>query len=122
MVPEQAWHALVKRGRRSFYRRGSVIYQQGEEASSVVLLEDGTVKVLQVTESGIALTLTLRGPGEVLGEIGVILDRPRSATLKAVSHCSGYLLGARAFLAGLDRLDLVPAVYRLAVDRMQHVE
>ncbi|MFC5801171.1 Crp/Fnr family transcriptional regulator [Streptomyces formicae] len=122
MVPEQAWRALVERGRRAFYRRGSVIYRQGEDASSVVLLEDGTVKVLQVTEGGSTLTLTLRGPGEVLGEMGVILDRPRSATLKAVSHCSGSVLGARVFLASLDRLDLVPAVYRLAVDRMQHVE
>ncbi|WP_133305610.1 Crp/Fnr family transcriptional regulator [Streptomyces sp. AcE210] len=122
VVPEHAWRALVEQGRRVVYRRGAVIYRQGDRASSVTLLEDGTVKVLQVTEGGAGLTLTLRGPGEVLGEIGVILDRPRSATLEAVNPCSGHVLGARTFLAGLDRLDLVPTVYRLAVDRMHHVE
>ncbi len=80
------------------------------------------MKVVQLAEGGAALTLTLRGPGEVLGEMGVILDRPRSATLEAVNSCSGRVLGARAFLASLDRLGLVPTVYRLAVDRMHHVE
>ncbi|MFB6788706.1 Crp/Fnr family transcriptional regulator [Streptomyces olivaceus] len=122
MVSEQAWRALVEQGRSVIYQRGAVIYRQGDRASSVTLLEDGTVKVLQVTEGGAALTLTLRGPGEVLGEMGVILDRPRSATLEAVKLCSGHVLGARAFLASLDRLGLVPTVYRLAVDRMHHVE
>ncbi|MGW8942833.1 Crp/Fnr family transcriptional regulator [Streptomyces koyangensis] len=122
MVPKNAWRALAEQGRRIVHRRGSFIYRQGELSSSVFLLEDGTVKVLQVAEGGAALTLTLRGPGEMLGEMGVILDRPRSATLQAVNHCTGHVLSARVFLAGLDRLGLVTTVYRLAVDRMHHVE
>ncbi|MFF8565068.1 Crp/Fnr family transcriptional regulator [Streptomyces albidoflavus] len=122
MVPEDAWSALAERGRRTVHRRGSFIYRQGDLASSVILLEEGTVKVLQVAEGGAALTLTLRGPGEMLGEMGVILDRPRSATLQVVNDCTGHVLSAGVFLAGLDQLGLVTTVYRLAVDRMHHVE
>ncbi|MFJ9085563.1 Crp/Fnr family transcriptional regulator [Streptomyces sp. NPDC102384] len=122
MVSSGTWQELVGRGRQAHYRRGAVLLGQGDRAESVIALSEGTVKVTQVTEVGAALTLMLRGPGEVLGEMGVILDRPRSATLVAVSHCRASVIAARVFLECLNQLDLVPAVYRLAVDRMRHTE
>ncbi|MEV1023234.1 Crp/Fnr family transcriptional regulator [Streptomyces sp. NPDC050264] len=122
MVPAGTWQELIERGRQMYYRRGAVLLRQGDHSESVIALSEGTVKVTQVTEAGAALTLTLRGPGEVLGEMGVILDRPRSATLVAVSPCTGSVIAAGVFLECLNQLDLVPAVYRLAVDRMQHTE
>lgn len=96
--------------------------RQGESAGSVIALTEGIVKVIQVAENGETLTLTLRGPGEVLGEMGAILDRRRSATVKAVSACVGHVLPAHAFRGYLDRHRLSSEVYRLAVDRMQENE
>ncbi|MFD9571463.1 Crp/Fnr family transcriptional regulator [Streptomyces sp. NPDC059982] len=122
LVPKQAWIDLINRGQRRIYRRDAVLLRQGESAASVIALVEGTVKILQTAETGDTITLTLRGPGEVLGEMGVILDLPRSATIRAVSGCVGYVLQAHAFRGYLDRHQLSLAVYQLAVERMQHVE
>ncbi|MFI7096130.1 Crp/Fnr family transcriptional regulator [Streptomyces lydicus] len=122
LVPAEAWQDLINRGQRRTYRRGSILLSQGESPSSVIALAEGTVKVVQVTEGGDSLTLTLRGSGEALGEMGAILDRPRSATVQAVSACVGYILASHAFRGYLERYQLATAVYRLAVDRMQHIE
>ncbi|WKU47029.1 Crp/Fnr family transcriptional regulator [Streptomyces sp. VNUA116] len=122
IVSDQAWKDLIQRSQRRLYRRGTILLRQGESATSVIALTEGTVKVDQAAESGDALTLTLRGPGEVLGEMGAILDRPRSATVRSVSACVGYVMPAHAFRGYLDRHQLATSVYKLAVDRMQEIE
>ncbi|MGC0419431.1 Crp/Fnr family transcriptional regulator [Embleya sp. AB8] len=122
IVPESAWQELIARGRRRPYRRGTQLLRQGESATSVIALTEGIVKVVQSAENGDTLTLMLRGPGEVLGEMGALLDRRRSATIQAVSACVGYVLPAHAFRGYVDRHRLTTEVYRLAVDRMQENE
>ena len=71
---------------------------------------------------GDSLTLTLRGLVRLLVKWAQFLDRPRSATVQAVSACVGYILASHAFRAYLERYQLATAVYRLAVDRMQHIQ
>lgn len=122
IVSTRVWQDLIQRSQRRLYRRGAVLLRQGESATSVIALNEGTVKVVQAAENGDALTLTLRGPGEVLGEMGAILDQPRSATVSSVIACVGYVMSAHAFRGFLDRHQLATAVYKLAVDRIQESE
>jgi CRP-like cAMP-binding protein len=88
----------------------------------VIALTDGIVKVAQVDERGDYSTLTLRGGGEVLGEIGAVLGRPCSATVTAVVATAGHVVPAHAFRGYLERQQLATAIYQLAVDRWQGVE
>lgn len=122
IVSTRVWQDLIQRSQRRPYRRGAILLHQGESATSVIALTEGTVKVVQTAENGDALTLTLRGPGDVLGEMGAILDRPRSATVSSVSGCVGYVMPAHAFRGFLDRHQLAAAVYKLAVERMHEIE
>lgn len=122
IVSTRVWQDLIQRSQRRIYRSSSILIRQGESASSVIALNEGIVKVVQYAENGNALTLTLRGPGQVLGEMGAILDQPRSATVSSVTACVGYVMSAHAFRGFLDRYELGTAVYKLAVDRMQEVE
>jgi CRP/FNR family cyclic AMP-dependent transcriptional regulator len=64
---------LIERGHRRTYRSQAVLLAQGESPDGVIALVDGLVKVkvVQGNEAGDRLTLMLRGPGEVLGEMGV---------------------------------------------------
>ncbi len=122
VVPEEAWLDLVQRGQRRQYRRGAVLMGQGETATVVIALTDGIVKVAQSGRSGGDVPLALRGAGEVLGEMGALLDHPRSATVTAVTACTGYVLPTHAFRGFLARHRLEGAVYRLAVERMRENE
>ncbi|MFJ7902635.1 Crp/Fnr family transcriptional regulator, partial [Streptomyces sp. NPDC096198] len=122
LVSADVWRDLVERGRRRTFRRGSVLLREGESPDSVIALVDGLVKVTQINECGDELTLTLRGPGEVLGEMGVLLGRPRSATVTAVRPCTGFVLPAHAFRGYIERHRLETVVYRLTVERLNSHE
>ncbi|AXE80835.1 hypothetical protein C5746_32125 [Streptomyces atratus] len=122
LVSADVWRDLVERGRRRTFRRGSVLLREGESSDSVIALVDGLVKVTQINECGDELTLTLRGPGEVLGEMGALLGRPRSATVTAVRPCTGFVLPAHAFRGYVERHRLETVVYQLTVERLNSHE
>jgi CRP-like cAMP-binding protein len=122
LVSADVWRDLAERGRRRTFRRGSVLLREGESPDSVIALVDGLVKVTQINECGDELTLTLRGPGEVLGEMGALLGRPRSATVTAVRPCTGFVLPAHAFRGYIERHRLESVVYQLTVERFNSHE
>ncbi|MER6047717.1 cyclic nucleotide-binding domain-containing protein [Streptomyces sp. NPDC001793] len=112
LVSDAAWNGLLHRGQRRRYARAAWLFRQGESPGFVIALTEGIVKITQAAEDGTETPLALRGQGEVLGEIGVLLDKPRSASVKAVSECIGYMLPAHAFWGFIDRNGLTPTVYR----------
>ncbi|MET7414170.1 Crp/Fnr family transcriptional regulator [Streptomyces rubiginosohelvolus] len=122
LVSTTAWHDLIGRGRRKIYGSKSVILAQGESPDCVIVLVDGLVKVAQSDEHGNNRTLMLRGPGEVLGEMGVLLGRPRSVTVTAARRCTAAALTAQAFRSYVDEHRLRDAAYRLAVERLTTCE
>jgi CRP-like cAMP-binding protein len=119
IVTAEVWQDLIDRGHPRKFARGDVLLRQGESAMSVIGLVEGIVKALRTDVHGQSLTLMLRGPGEVLGEMGALLGRPRSATIVAVTPCTGRTLTATAFRGYLERHQLGSRVYELAVDRME---
>ncbi|MFC4332027.1 Crp/Fnr family transcriptional regulator [Streptomyces andamanensis] len=122
LTPPGMWSDLIDRGRRRIYPCKSTLLAQGESPDYVIALIDGLVKVVQGNESGAELTLMLRGPGEVLGEMGALLGRPRSATVTAVRRCVTSVLPAHAFRRYVERQRLEPVIYRLTVERLNSHE
>lgn len=118
LVSTTAWHDLIGRGLRRIYGSKSVILAQGEAPDRVVVLVDGLVKVALGDEHGNNRTLTLRGPGEVLGEMGVLRGRPRSVTVTAARRCTAATLTAEAFRSYVDEHRLRDVAYGLVVDRL----
>jgi len=65
------------------YRPGATIIRQGEEDSGFYVLEKGAVEVFK---DGLLLNI-LMYPGTIFGEMGEILEKPRTCTVKARTHC-----------------------------------
>jgi len=63
---------------------GQTIIEQGEEGSGFFVLQSGT---LEVYKDDILLAV-LMYPGTIFGEMGDILGRPRSCTVKAKNKAS----------------------------------
>ena len=82
---------------------GQVIVRQGDAADRFFIIEDGTFTVSQVDGSGNERILRQLGPDEVFGEIGLLNEAPRSATVAA--ETTGKLLE----MDGDDFLQLVGA-------------
>ncbi|MEU9168738.1 Crp/Fnr family transcriptional regulator [Streptomyces sp. NPDC048420] len=122
LVSADVWRDLIERGRRRTYPSNDVLLAQGESPDCVIALVDGLVKVVQSNECGDELTLMVRGPGEVLGEMGALLGRPRSATVTAARRCTGVVLPAHAFRGYVERHRLESVIYELTVERLHNHE
>ncbi|MBM3269723.1 MAG: Crp/Fnr family transcriptional regulator, partial [Candidatus Sericytochromatia bacterium] len=65
-------------------KAGKTIFQEDESSFDIFILEEGKVEII-VAEERVAVVST---PGVVLGEIGALLKRPRSAAVKALTPCT----------------------------------
>ena len=65
--------------------RGSTVVNAGDRTDYVYFVLTGSLKVLVSDEDGREVILTMIGQGEIFGEIGVVDEEPRSATVVAVT-------------------------------------
>jgi len=65
---------------------GDYIFREGDPPGAAFLIESGSVEV-SIMQNGSPLILSFLGAGELLGEMAVIDDAPRSATARAVEIC-----------------------------------
>lgn len=85
---------------------GSVLFKQGDAPTSAFLLESGSIEV--TTEQGqTSRRLGLLGPGDLLGEMAVLDDSPRTATARALSDCVLMPIDRKQFAERLDSADPV---------------
>jgi CRP-like cAMP-binding protein len=85
-------------------KAGDPVVRQGEPADRFYIIESGTFTVTQAAQKGAApKVLRQLGPDEVFGELGLLRQAPRSATVTAASD--GMVLA----MEGQDFLTLVGA-------------
>ena len=65
------------------YPDGAVLFIEGRRHGEIVILVEGQVRI---TKAGVDIGLVSE-PGAVLGEVGVLLDVPATATATAVGRC-----------------------------------
>ncbi|MCB0196250.1 MAG: patatin-like phospholipase family protein [Anaerolineae bacterium] len=76
------------------HRKGSIIFKKGDVGDKLYLIESGQVTV--VGEDG-RETIAFMGPGSFVGEISLLLDRPRSATLQVMLDARMWILSRQNF-------------------------
>jgi CRP/FNR family cyclic AMP-dependent transcriptional regulator len=63
--------------------RGSAVVREGDRTDFVYFVLTGNLKVMVSDEDGREVILTILGQGEMFGEMGVLDDSPRSASVVA---------------------------------------
>jgi CRP-like cAMP-binding protein len=66
-----------------YYLDGEVIARQGEPGEEMYVIVSGEVLVTSSDDSRPAVELARRGPGDYVGEMAIISQEPRMATLTA---------------------------------------
>ena len=74
-----------KRMVRRRYRKGEPIFHEGEIGDTLHIIEKGRVGIEASTAAGDVVVLSVRGPGEVLGELSLFGDGRRVAKVTALS-------------------------------------
>jgi CRP-like cAMP-binding protein len=102
-VREEALGDVARQLRRRRFRKGEVIFHQGDPGESLHVVASGAVKiVLPSPEGEEAIIATLR-PGDFFGELALLDDAPRSATAVALEASETLALPRAVFRELLDR-------------------
>ena len=72
---------LLKRNARKLsFRKGRVIFREGESSDALYLIEQGSVEISALIGAQERRVFATFGVGDYFGEIAVIDSKPRSAT------------------------------------------
>jgi CRP/FNR family transcriptional regulator len=74
------------------YNTGEVLLRQGETGVGLFVITQGRVRVTQQREGGQEVELALLGKGDVVGEMSLLDDLPRSATATALEPTKALVL------------------------------
>ncbi len=110
-LAEEDLTRLAVRARRRTYRRGEVIFHQGDPGEAVHLIQGGRVKIALRAESGEEAVIAILGPSDCVGELALLDGEPRSATVEALEPVETVSLARDDFLQFLQANP--PAMERL---------
>jgi hypothetical protein len=98
-APAATLEATLGRLRMVPVSPGQVIIREGDPADRFYIIQSGTFKVSQEQPSGTPKVLRELGPDEVFGELGLLREAPRSATVTAETEGTLLELDGADFLA-----------------------
>jgi len=79
------------------YPKDHLLFERGEEGSEFLVVTEGRLKVIFLSEDGRELTLTILGPFQSFGEVSLLDDSPRSASAVALSELKVLSINKRDF-------------------------
>jgi CRP/FNR family cyclic AMP-dependent transcriptional regulator len=97
------------------YRRGEVIFREGEPAERLFLIESGRVKLSISSPTGQELLIGVLGRGQIFGELAVIDRGPRAMDARAMEDAHLYALSSDVFWTLLENR---PALARRLLELM----
>ena len=87
-VSGQEIDLLAKASRRLKIVKGDTVFMQGDPASSIFILHEGTIKISRVNTDGRKLTIDLIEPGQFFGELCLAGEKERRSFAEAMADSS----------------------------------
>lgn len=122
-VPEEQLRLLAPVLTRRSTTRGSIIMAAGDPTDSLYIILSGRLKVMMSDADGKEVILSILGPGEFFGEMGLIDDNPRSASVVAIEPCELLAITRRDFRKCMaENAEMAMAVMRGLVRRLREAD
>ena len=96
------------------FRSGKTLIREGARGREFFVLADGTV---EITRQG--KRVDTAGPGDFFGEMALLADQPRNATVTTTSEVDALVVSAQSFKSLVERNPLIALkVIRAVADRL----
>jgi CRP/FNR family cyclic AMP-dependent transcriptional regulator len=89
--------------RRVRFPKGSIVFQEGDPGDYLLVVERGRVKVTLLGDGGEETILSILEPPALLGEIALLDQLPRSATVVAIAPTEFLQIARAPFMALIGR-------------------
>lgn len=111
------------------FKKGDILLREGDAGDVAYVIESGSVEILLQRDSTL-IQIGTRGPGSIIGEMALIDDKPRTATIRAVEDCYVLEITREDFSRRVDSADpilkmvmrVVMARYRDTLSRTQLIQ
>ena len=99
------------------FSKGEALMLEGERGECAYIIESGNVEIV-VQRDGQHLQIGTRGPGSMLGEMAMIDDKPRTATVRALEDCTAIEITREDFAHRVESADpVLKMVMRIVTSR-----
>src|SRR5690606_38824062 len=106
---------------RKVFLPGQVIIREGDVGHEAYMIISGRCRVYRSVDGGEEALLTM-GPGDVFGEMALLLDEPRAASVEAVERTSVMVLDKVTMMEGLGFGGWTGALVRALAQRYRNLE
>jgi len=121
--PEDQLRMLTTMVTRRSAARSTTIMAGGDATDSLYIVLSGRLKVMMSDSDGKEVILSILGPGEFFGEMGLIDDEPRSASVVTIEPCELLAIAKRDFKKCLlENNEMAMAVMRGLVKRLREAD
>jgi len=100
------------------FRKGKAIVRQGTHGTSAFIIKKGTVEVTQEVDGQVRRICELT-VNDIFGEMALISDKPRTATVRAITECEVAILTQETFLKLPDKNPAVLRVKKIMLERIK---
>lgn len=97
-LTEQQLEDLAAQTRELSFRKHAVLMTEGDAGESMYVIKTGSVKVYVSDDEGRELVLYQQGKGAAIGDISLLDDEPRSASVSTLEPTTALMIGKQAFL------------------------
>ncbi len=102
---------------KKIFKKGDVLIREGDQGDSAYVIESGSVEIL-IQRDGALIQIGTRGPGSIIGEMAMIDDKPRTATIRATEDCLVMEISRADFARRVDSADpILKMVMRVIMTR-----
>ena len=117
-IKEEDLATLARDFRPRHYRKRDTIFHQGDPGQTLYLVRRGKVRIFHLSPNGEETTVTIAARRHLVGEFAVLDNLPRSATAKAINHCTLLEMHQSRFMHHLETIPgLALAVCRVVVGK-----
>ncbi|MGW4096507.1 MULTISPECIES: cAMP-activated global transcriptional regulator CRP [unclassified Mycobacterium] len=119
-VSPDAVAALVQHLEPVTFRRGEVVFAEGEPGDTLYIITAGKVKIGRKSVDGRDSLITLMGPSDMFGELAIFDPGPRTSTVTALTEVKTVVMSRsvlRSWIA--DRPEIAEQLLRVLARRLR---
>src|SRR3989344_5167378 len=98
-LPENILVKVSEVAKLKTFFQGDVLMCEGDDSKDIQFITKGIVAVYSLLEDGTIVPITLLHKGQSVGELGVVTDKTRSATVEALSDVETLVISRDDFKA-----------------------
>ncbi len=101
-VAAEAMDQVTRRAQRRALQKGELLFNLGDPSDAVYVIASGHIRIWTVSAAGVEVTLNVQTAGAVIGEIGMLDNRVRTAGATAMGPTELICISRNTFFGALD--------------------